>query len=813
MRLSSDLGRRAGFVLVAAVFYALTCAPGAAGQTLGELNQRLNEIEPRVSAGASDPQAASEAISQLDQAESDFAQIAESRGNDREELIATFSRLEQMLNRMYTVYQRQKDACLVTIGNGGSCDYDQPEQLALRALYPLSWLRFEGAGLYSDEPATARRLLSEAIDGFTNSTLAIFTPELVRENLLGRAFSERELGKYDHSEYGKAIADFKRIMADGESRQYRAAEQGLATTYAAMGNLNQAQGLTSRLASNASGPQKHGLEMLHLRELFRAEAAAPDSAKRAELHRQIMDFIRARANDKDSWAISVAAAAQYVPDPVAEFGASNDPLENWLLANVLYYKRRPLEAAKYYWAAARSGQYPKAYKYAADLYYSQGRLDMVEQVADDIARQPGNPDSQWAEYMRFKIPRVQWERGGMRNAQLESAWVAGAQAYLQKYPHGQYAYEPRFRLGEYLQRKHDYVAAARQYEQVAGNPSYNFTARYNAAECYYAALGEKGGLPGANGQMPAQSAGTPASQADRDALRTSAIAALMETIKIAPQAENGAPLSLRKAIQDGHGRAIYMLATLLEAAPNVDYREVAALLQGFEGAYPSMSSHFNQVFEWRIDALDRIRQYAELEREVQGLVAHDTGDPEQNDYIKEIGYDFWKSGQAKLAAGDRTGYLEDAKLTADTYEYFERMVNEGKTPAKNLTGTLSLLGDAYLAMGQSDRAETVFNQVVRADAGSPDANAGLARIAQMRKDYKDALDLWGRVESLAAESDPLFYESKYNMAQIFAEEGNVRSACGKLVETRTEHPNLGSPAMKAQWGELQHKLCPGSTEG
>ena len=226
-----------------------------------------------------------------------------------------------------------------------------------------------------------------------------------------------------------------------------------------------------------------------------------------------------------------------------------------------------------------------------------------------------------------------------------------------------------------------------------------------------------------------------------------------------------------------------------------------------------MSSHFNQVFEWRIDALDRTRQYAELEREVLGLVAKDATDPAQNDYIKDIGYEFWKSAQAKRAAGDNQGYVEDAKLTADTYEYFERMVKEGKTPAKNLTGTLSTLGEAYLAMNQIDRADEVFTQVLRADAGSPDANAGLARIAQTRKDYKDALDLWGRVESTAAESDPLFYESKYNMAQIFAQEGNVRSACGKLAETRTEHPNLGSPAMKAQWGELQHKLCSNSTEG
>jgi hypothetical protein len=810
MRLSSDLGRLALFVFVAAI--SLAAAGSAAAQSLGDLNRRLNEIEPRVSEGVSNPQAASDAINQLDEAESEFAQIAENGRNNREELIDTFTRLEQMLNRMYVTYQRQKDACLNTIGNDGMCDYDQPEQLALRALYPLSWLRFEGAGLYTDQPATARRLLGEAIDGFTNSTLLIFTPELVRENLLGRAFSERELGKYDHSQYAAAVADFKRIMRDGESRQYRAAEQGLATTYAAMGKLNEAQGLASRLATSPSGPQKHGLEMLHLRELFRSEAAATDPAKRADLHRQIMDFIRARANDRDSWAISVAASSQYVADPVAEFGSSSDPLEIWLLANVLYYKHHSLEAAKYYWAAARTGKYPKAYKYAADLYYSQGRLDMVEKVADDIAHQPGNPDAQWAEYMKFKIPRVQWERGGMRNAQLENAWVAGAQEYLKNYPHGQYAYEPRFRLGEYLQRKHDYVAAAREYDQVSGNSSYNFTARYNAAQCYWAALNEKSAQPAPNASAQANVAAATGGM-DRAALRTAAIAALRQTIKLAPQAENSASLTLRKPIRDSHGRAIFMLATLLESEPKVDYREVASLLQGFETSYPSMSSNFNQVFEWRIDALDRTRQYAELEREVLGLVAKDATDPAQNDYIKDIGYEFWKSAQAKRAAGDNQGYVEDAKLTADTYEYFERMVKEGKTPAKNLTGTLSTLGEAYLAMNQIDRADEVFTQVLKADAGSPDANAGLARIAQTRKDYKNALDLWGRVESTAAESDPLFYESKYNMAQIFAQEGNVRSACGKLAETRTEHPNLGSPAMKAQWGELQHKLCSNSTEG
>ncbi|HVC43932.1 MAG TPA: tetratricopeptide repeat protein [Candidatus Binataceae bacterium] len=797
--------RRSALVIVMAVAAFVAFGVRASAQSLGELNRRLESIEPQVAAGMTDPAAASAAISQLDEAESDFARIADG-ARSTSALLGTYDRLEDLLNRMYTTYQARKDACIQKLDSGGTCDYDQPEQLALRALYPLSWLRFTGAGLYGDEPGTARRLLNEAIDGFTNSTLIIINPELVRENMLGRAFAERELGKYEHGEYAQAVADFKRIMEAGpDTRQYRAAEQGLATTYAAMGKIDQAQGLSARLSNGATGAQKSGLEMLHLREMFRQEAAASDPAKRAAMHRAIVAYARDRQNNRDDWAIVVATAGDTLHDPIAEFGNSSDPFENWLLANVLYYKHEILPAANAYFAAARSGAYPKAWKYAADLFYLNGRLDMVEQVAHAIVRQPSNPDAQWASYMLYKIPRLEWERGGMRSDELESRWAAAANDYLNSYPHGQYAFEPRFRLAEMYQRKGEYAQAAAQYEQVGGNSNYAFTARYNAAECYYRAI------------TPAAEAGgkAPAAQnsAVREALKQKAIAALNDAIRMEPGAERTAPQSQRKALRDSRGRAIFMLVTLLEHEPAVDYRTIATLLENYEAQYPAMSAKFDEIFQWRLVALNRTGQYQALAATVATLVAHDAANPARNDYIKGVGLEFWKSAQARQAAGDQTGYLAEARLTATTYEYFARQAAEGKIPVKNLTGTLSLLGQAYLALGETDRAAATFTQVAAADPGSPDANAGLARIAQMHKDYKDALDRWSRVESLAAESDSLFYESKYNMAEIFAEQGNVASACDKLAVTRSEHPNLGSPGMKEQWGTLQRKLCPKHTEG
>lgn len=782
------------------VLIGLAVSSSVAGASLGGLNARLNALEPRVNEAVSNPAAASSVISELDTAEGEFEEAANGRVS-RGALLETYVQLESMLNRIYQTYQHRKDACIAQIDAGGNCDYDQPEQLALRALYPLSWLHYRGALLYSGDPALARRLLNQAIDGFTSSTLVIFSPELIRENLLGRALCERELGKYDHQEYNHAIADFKRIMRDGpETRQYRPAQQGLAATYAAMGKAGQAAKLTGEMAAGASGASREGLELMRLRELFEAEKAATDPAKRAGFHREAVEYIKTRENDKNEWAIALSAIAQYVPDPVAEFGNSTDPFEKWLLASVLYFKRQPLPAAKYFTEAAETGRYPKAYKYAADIYYSLGRIDLVEKLVDQVAKQPANPDAQWASYMRYKLPRLQWERGGKSSAALDKQWVAAAEEYLKAYPRGQYAFEPRFRIAERLQKKGEYAEAIKQYRQVSGNPAYGFTAVFNAAECSYLMVAKAEKQEAAGGKNPKPSAAL-------TAMRAEAIKGLRDAIASEPQAERAAPAQ-RRFFHDARGRAIYMLASLQEhEGTAVDNREIATLLAGYESEYPAMSDHFGEVFEWRLKAQSAVGQWDAIARDVAALLKRNQGSTAHSDFIKEIGADFWRGALAAHARGDQKAYLAQAQLTALDYAYFEDMVKAGKIPAKNLTGTLSILGQAYAALGQTDKAEATFTEVVKADAASPDANAGLARIAQSRKDYKNALDLWSRVEATAAQSDNLWYQAKYNMAQILAIEGNVAGACNKLAVTRSEHPSLGSPQMKTQWLDLQNKIC------
>ncbi len=780
-------------VMLTAFFTLAFTAGVAAAQSIGDLQSELSSLSGQMSAAESNASTADQVIAKLDNAEGTFAKLTSGGKVDKGALVPIYHQLESMLDRMNTVYSKKKDDCIATIDNGGQCDYDQPEQLALKAAYPLSWLRFTAATTLFDEDAEqSKKLLNEAIDGFTASTLAMPDPNLVRENTLGRAYCERELGKFDHAEYDHAVADFKKIMDDGTgTQQYSAAREGLSTTYAKMGKAEEA----AKLVGGTGAKTGSGQFMLQLQTLFSAERATSDPAKKAAYHKQIIDAMKSKENDKEGWAVDVAAASKFPNNVVEEFGSSSDPFEKWLLAAVLLSRKDEANAAKYYAEAGASGKYPKAYKFATDIYLREKRYDLVEAMLTKIAA-GGGGDAQWAEYLRFSLAHNRWEVGGSKDAALEDQWVKVAQDYLQKYPAGEHGAEMRVQLAGRLQRQLKYVEAAELYSQVKGDPEFTFTAKFKAAECYYAELQ---GASAKDNKGP---------KIDTESVRKLALENLNEAIKMGPEAERTATGPGKKAVHEIRGEALYMLASILEEDPEkVDYPQVATLLNGYESQYPSMSAKFQDVAEWRITALDHLGRYDEVNTDVAAIVERSKGNTARGDFIKGLGIDFWKTALEAKAKGDQKAYLANAKLTATAYNFFADMVSSGKIPVKNLTGTLSILGQALQAMGQEDKAETIYQQVVKADPASPDANAGLARIAQSKKDWKDAVTLWTTVEGTAAESDILWYDAKYNIAVIYNEQGNTQGACSKLAQTRAEHPTLGSPEMKTQWDALQRRLC------
>ncbi|MFZ2060985.1 MAG: hypothetical protein WAU82_08230 [Candidatus Binatus sp.] len=780
-------------------FFALAFTAGlASAQSTAQLEGELSSISGQMSSAESNESSADQVISRLDSAEASFAKLTSSGKVDKGAMIPIFHQLEGMLDRMQTAWSKKKDDCINTIDNGGQCDYDKPEQFALRAAYPLAWLRFTAATtLFDDSAEQSKKLLNESIDGFTASMLAMPDPNLIRENTLGRAYCERELGKFDPKEYANAIADFKKIQEDGTgTSQYAAAEQGLCTTFGKMGKAEEA---TKYCGSNTAGGNKGGNQMLQLQALFSAERATSDPAKKAAYHKQIMDVMKPKENDKEGWAIDVAAASKFPNNAVEEFGGSSDPFEKWLLAAVLLSRKDEAGAAKYYSEACDSGKYPKACRFAADIYQREKRFDLVQDMLNKIARQGGG-DAAQAIFLEYSLDHDRWEKSGQKDTALEAKWMKDANDYLQKAPGGEHAAELQVALAERKQQQGDLLGAADMYSKVKGDPEFTFTAKFKAAECYYKILVGAGAAAKDNKTAP---------KIDTDQLRKLALADLNESIKMGHDAEATAKTpAAKKAVREIRGEATYMLASILEEdQDHVDYAQVAPLLVGYEQNYPMMSTKFQDVIDWRITALDHLGRYDEVQRDVAAIAERSTSDTSKQDFVKGLGIEFWKTAQAAKDNNDQKAYKANAQLAATAYRPFWDMASSGKIPVKNLTGTLSIYAQALQVSGKDEEAEKVFQAVVKADPGSPDANAGLARRAEEKGDWKDANERWTAVENTAAESDPLWYEAKYQLAVVYEKQGNVQGACSKLAQTRAEHPTLGSDDMKVRWDKLQRSLC------
>ena len=779
-------------------FFTIAFGAGlAAAQSAGQLESELSSISGQMGSAESSDSAADQVIGKLDAAEGTFAKLTSSGKVDKGALIPIYRQLEGMLDRMQTAWSKKKDDCIAQIDNGGQCDYDKPEQLALRAAYPLAWLRFTAATtLFDDSAEQSKKLLNQSIDGFTASMLAMPDPNLIRENTLGRAYCERELGKFDHAEYDHAVADFKKIMEDGTgTQQYAAAQQGLSTTYAKMGKAEEAAKI---LPIPQGGKGGGGQFLLQLQTLFQAEKATSDQAKKAEYHKQIIDAMKSKENDKEGWAMDVSAAAKYPNNAVEEFSGSSDPFEKWLLAAVLLSRKDEAGAAKYYSEACHSGKYPKACRFAADIYQREKRFDLVQEMLNEIAHQGGGDASQ-AIFLGYSLDHDRWEKSGRTDKALEDKWVKDANDYLQKNPNGDHAAEVQVALAERLQKQGDLLGAAKLYSAVKGDPEFTFTAKFKAAECYYKIIVGAG----------ASAKDNKGPKADTEQLRKLALANLNDSIKMGHDAEAKANTpAAKKSIREIRGEATYMLASILEEdQDHVDYAQVAPLLVGYESNYPMMSAKFQDVVDWRITALDHLGRYDEVNTDVAALVERSRSDTAKQDFVKGLGIEFWKNAQTAKDNNDEKVYKANARLVVTSYKGFAEMAAAGKIPVKNLTGTLSIYAQALHATGNEDEANKVFEEVVKADPASPDANAGLARQAQAKSDWKNAVERWTAVENTAAESDPLWYEAKYQLAVIYSKQGNIQGACSKLAQTRAEHPTLGSEDMKVRWDKEQRSLC------
>ena len=106
--------------------------------------------------------------------------------------------------------------------------------------------------------------------------------------------------------------------------------------------------------------------------------------------------------------------------------------------------------------------------------------------------------------------------------------------------------------------------------------------------------------------------------------------------------------------------------------------------------------------------------------------------------------------------------LELGKLLGDTEGV--ALIEQALAVRPKLEGGHLALGQAKLAVGDSAGAETLFKQLLRRDRRNAEAQAGLGRIALLRKKYNEAESALGK----ALELRPTHVEAVLSLAEVYA---------------------------------------------
>ncbi len=781
---------------------ALLSAPAARAQSAGELRASARligaDIGAQKSAGKFDAAAQRSIVDRLGKLTLAFIELCDraanagGEGRERETLLGAYQAISSPLEELY----EQNSATLEhmtkrVMDEDGDLEalYDTPpfkeaQVVASQALYFLNWLHYYGARL--QDGAARKDLLEKAQRGFSEFAVGDRHSDLMMESLLGRGLCHLELGNTEF-----ATHDLQAVVNAPQASPEQKSKARLALLDAAVraGNTGEALKLSEQLLGTGGRAEDNAVRFLRIRALL----AAAKNARGGEAERDrqqaltLMDQLR-RAGG--GWEEKVSAlAATGIDNPEKWSDKATSPFVQWALAQLLVQKgdyksvlpllqrflsssdpetRRHQGEARYLLGLAhfQAGQYPEA---AAQL--------------DAALQEPNPPYGADAAYMRFKA----LEAVVAHDANTPSAGTAYERAirdYLAKYPDHKSAFEAQFRLGELLQARHAYGDAVQAYGKVRGDPGFELRAQFATLQCDFELLS-------ADGQH--------ASAGRRETLQEDIAAGLRRFDRQVAEVGKRAGTSQQLPVNQMRAKAAIMKAVSLSLQHEPNDQGIIDALARFDTLYPDQNDLLPEVVRLRLVAFQHVGSFTDAEAEVRAhgqLLLASAGAPA----VEELAVGFIREGARRNGQGDAAANHAAQEVALRLYE---QLVSESDAGSK----TKLTLARLYETTGEWQKAAAIYSESLQANAGSPTALRGLARITEAEKRTADAISYWSRLGKTVRAGDAPWYEASYQVARLTHAMGKKKEACEQLEQLKPAMPGLSDADLRKKLDELYQQAC------
>lgn len=788
-----------GVALFAFLASLLTPAWSSAA-TISELSTRAAQAKSqanRLKSGGKDAQL--QAIGLIGPIAMDFvgaSDLSRSVKTSRSRVRQIYNDLSGPLKHIYTANTSKMERWMkdiMAVDGDLEALYETPkwrdaQDVSARALYFLNWLNYVGSYVYEGKKQT--KMLEEAINGFSEFASGPAS-SIKRETLFGRALSERELGEYDW-----AIRDFEILLKDR------------ATSPDMRKKASNAIQETRRLAQKGGGKRRRNAvpsaddifeqQLAEARDLFKRSLKEKGSTHTQTRERAIglVLGVKQSKDADDSWRKAAdELLAEYLND---EEKLVLNPFVPWRNAVERIRKGQFSKAIPELRTVVASDD-PRAQRYKQDAQYyladaliRTGALRKGVKELDIYLSNNPSKNVVNASYLRFKAAESLFAQS--QNQANGLLYVEAAKEFIQRDTKNtsKAVHEAHFRLGEYYHGQKNYLKAIDSYRQVSGSTDFRFRADFATVQCYFSLYEQLEEDPKADIGI----------QPEDLKKRINTALAAFEKSSAAFEKQQLTDKN-RENLRNYRGRVKFMNAVLLSEDMDANAVQIADLLEDFEQKYPVHKDAFETVARVRLITLQKAGRFGDIEKNVDYIYANYEGEKRAeilkgldqvliND-IKDLKK---KKDTENLLAARRTL----ARLNADRLERGEFADDESPDKFKYE------LAQLYLDVKDYDRAAALYTQL-QDGAYSLVSLAGLAQIADVQGNKREALQYWETMLKESRAGDPIWFRGSYESAILHESLGNPQAACRTVRGTRAMLNRLGNQKLKQQIQDFLTQHC------
>jgi tetratricopeptide (TPR) repeat protein len=624
-----------------------------------------------------------------------------------------------------------------------SSRWRDPEVESFVVAYHLAWVRYQGAQL-TDDKAKKKRLLEDAIDGFSKFLVMEEVQDIYAESLYGRGLAYMDAGNYK-----SAIDDLGE--AAGKAQTRTKAQAALAEAKRRAGG---------QFAPTPPPPPDPEALLTRMAELLPQASGGSAAAEK-----EATELARGLAAKGGSWPDRVdQTIAQKLGDGTP--GGVRSSYGLWLLAQLALDRGRCgslpalVTAGADVKDAGRERHRPQLLFLEAGCELNAGKQAKAAEVFGLIVEEfPKSEKAREASYYQFRALDLARDADALKTP----AFKASLEQYIERWGSATGGDEARYLLGEMKRADGDCEAAAVDLGKITKG-AYATRARMAVLECRVGKIGKD----------------TPADE------RAALVKDLQKFVAEVKPVGDDADMAARAAL---------MGALVANGTRPPDDAATVALLAGFEQKYPGSAQIFPRVVETRLRARLTLNQLAEAEADLDSYLASKDDDGTRAETVKRLGRDL--ANRAAGSEGDeRTLSLRLAR------KLYQAQVAAGGGPAERI-----VLAELELDAGDPVAARKLFEEAVAAEPTSVEAMRGAARAATAAEQPDDALAFWRAVLEASEPGGTSWYEARIAQVQLLAKKGQKGTACEIVRSSQGRSKTAGGDELAKHLQTLGQQVC------